>query len=453
MRDRVRGSTRADVWGLAQACAGPGGADKTMGMRRSFGWREVVAAAVCLGGCGEGGSEATGSESSGGGSSGSESSATGTTDVVDPTTGPGTSEPGDGSGESSSAPTSTSTSTGSSDDGGSSDATGPDTEAPLVDVPVFIAQGHYGRTTISCDDGKTWVQDRSQDDAVRCFENDLDCDHNEYAGRGIAWGDNQFVLTWGWGAPGTLVRSDDAATFTTVLTDTPTFADVAFGNGRFVANNSPTRISDDGGLTWTEGGPLDININTRAIGFVPHEAGVFIVTGESGDKRAIVRSPDGVTWTPAKERPPGCGSSVRGLAYGNGVTLLANGNGTVCRSLDGGDVWEQVGVSDQFSSPPVWTGSEFYVYQGGTLHHSADGTTWMSEPIVGGGSIGQLARSPEGTFVAANDGWMQWYEKQRFFRSTDGKSWETLAEDAFVGSHPIYHMAYGRVAPGAGCPG
>jgi hypothetical protein len=67
--------------------------------------------------------------------------------------------------------------------------------------------------------------------------------------------------------------------------------------------------------------------------------------------------------------------------------------------------------------------------------------------------IGPVARSPEGTFVAANDGWMVWYEQQRFYRSEDGVAWETLPADAFVGSHPIYFMAHGRVTPGAGCAG
>src|SRR5690606_11875585 len=132
-------------------------------------------------------------------------------------------------------------------------------------VPVFVAQGHYGRTTISCDDGHTWIQDKSQDDAVRCFEDGLDCDHDAFAGRGIAHGAQTFVLTWGWGAPGTVVRSEDAASFETVLSETSTFADVAFGNGRFVANGSTTQISDDLGATWAPGGPLEIIINTRAI--------------------------------------------------------------------------------------------------------------------------------------------------------------------------------------------
>ena len=256
-------------------------------------------------------------------------------------------------------------------------------------MPVFLAQGHYGRTTISCDDGKTWILDQSQDDAVRCFENDLDCDHNAFAGRGIAHGEQTFVLTWGWGAPGSVVRSEDAANFEQVLSETPTFADIAFGNGRFVANNGMTQISDDLGKTWSPGGPLGIDINTRAIEFFPHDAGVFVVTGESGEERAIVRSPDGVTWTPASQRPPECGQYVIGMAYGAGTAIIASGSGHVCHSSDGGDTWEHVALSDRLTSPPVWTGSEFFVYEGGILHRSPDGAAWQSAPLdLPGASIG-----------------------------------------------------------------
>jgi hypothetical protein len=324
---------------------------------------------------------------------------------------------------------------------------------PATTVPVFIAQGHLGRTTISCDDGRTWIHNRSQDDSLRCFEDDLDCDHHPYAARGIAYGEGTFMLTWGWGAPGTVVRTEDAENFETVLSDSPTFADIAFGNGRFVLNQKNTQISDDLGKTLSPGGPLQIGINTRAIEFLPHDGGLFLVTGESGEQRAIVRSADGVTWTPASQRPPECGGRIYGMAYGNGVSLVASGFGFVCRSTDGGDTWEQVSVAESFTAPLLWTGEEFFIYRNSTLYRSADGETWESQPISPGNiQIGNVARSPAGTFVAVNAGWKRWYEQQQFFRSEDGVNWEVLPPEAFVGSHPIYFIAHGEVSPGAGCP-
>ncbi|MBL9104771.1 MAG: hypothetical protein JNL82_27755 [Myxococcales bacterium] len=398
----------------------------------------------------------------GGGGDGSTGSSTGDATAPSTSTALTTSPPADGSsepGDTTSAPTTGEPPAGSSGAGttttaGDTGDTGTTTGEPVVDVPVFLAQGHLGRTTISCDDGHTWIHDQSVDDAARCFEDGLDCDHHAYAGRGVAWGDGAFVLAWGWGHPGTLVRSDDAATFSVVMTDTPTFADVAFGAGRFVANNSTTAISVDLGEQWGPGGPLDIGINTRAIEFVAQDAGWFIVAGESGDQRAVVRSPDGVTWTPATTRPPECGAYTLGMAHGTGVTVMASGHGHVCTSPDGGDNWTYVPISERLTSPPLWTGGEFFVYEGGVVHRSPDGAAWSSTPLVGDGVVvGPLARSPEGTFVAANDGWMVWYDQQKFYRSSDGVTWDTLAAGTFTGGHPIYFMAHGRVKPGAGCPG
>ena len=49
------------------------------------------------------------------------------------------------------------------------------------------------------------------------------------------------------------------------------------------------------------------------------------------------------------------------------------------------------------------------------------------------GIIGAVARGPHGTFVASNDGWLVWYEKQQFFRSSDGVHWDVLDKSKFKG--------------------
>jgi hypothetical protein len=422
---------------------------------RSYVWLT----ALMLAGCGNEGGDSTGDGTGTTGATTMQTTdpTTGTAATTPPTTGDTGTGTGDPTGTGETGDTGVTSITSVTGDTGTADTGDTGTEdtgpPPVTAVPVFLAQGHHGRTTISCDDGKTWIQNRSADDNVRCFENDLDCDHEAQAARGIAWGDGVFVLTWGWGKPGTLVRSEDASTFDIVMSETPTFADVAYGAGRFVANGGTTKVSDDLGLTWADGGPLDIDINTRSIEYFPHGDGVYIVTGESGDQRTIIRSPDGVTWTPASQRPPECGTYAYGMAHGDGTIILASGKGGICRSQDGGDTWEHTNVTEQFSSPPVWTGAEFYIYDGATLWHSADGAEWTSEGVTPDSvRIGALARSPEGTLVAANAGWMTWYEKQQFYRSTDGKTWEVLAPGAFVGSHPINFISHGTVSPGAGCP-
>ncbi len=336
--------------------------------------------------------------------------------------------------------------------GGPSGGSGGGGAPPAGLVPIVVAQGHMGRTTISCDGGQTFVANQSEDDSYRCWSGpDTDCDHNAFAGRGLAYGNGVWIATFGWGAPGTLRRSLDGVTWQVVETDTPTYADVAYGNGTFVANSSPTRLSTDG-LTWTDGGSLDLNINTRAIAFVPHGAGVFIVTGESGDQRDIVISPDGITWSHASTRPAECGQYVKNLQYGDGVIALFSGAGHVCTSSDGGDTWVHHPVNDFLSSHGVWTGSEFFVWAGSTLFRSGDGATWTSDAGSPGNLSldGPVARTADGIFVGVNQTWDGYYEEQSFVWSEDGIAWQTAGE--FVGSHPINFLDFGYAEASAACP-
>ncbi len=318
-------------------------------------------------------------------------------------------------------------------------------------VGVFVAQGHEGRITRSCDDGLTFPYNHSTDDAFRCFvDAEHDCDHSEVAGRGLAFGADSFVATWGWGHPGKLQRSTDGKDFADVMTETPTFADVAYGNSVFVTGGNPTRVSVDG-KTWEMGGKLTFDFNYRGIEFVPTAGGMFVVTGESGAQRAISTSRDGKLWMAASQRPDPCGQELRGVAGSPDVMLVASGQGHVCYSADG-DAWTHVAIADRLTSPPLWTGSEFWIYSGSKLFKSPDAKTWTNQNIEPTNiSIGPLARSPQGTLVAANDGWQVWYEKQHFFRSTDGVHWDTLPATAFTGSHPINFISFGYVPPSAGC--
>lgn len=323
-------------------------------------------------------------------------------------------------------------------------------DAARASRAVFLAQGHMGRTMISCDDGLTWIHNRSQDDNVRCFEGGLDCDHSPYAGRGLAFGNGWFVVTWGWGAPGSVQRSRDGVTWETVLTAAPNVADIAFGNGGFAANGDPTRLSTDG-KSWQMGGRLAININYRSIDFIPHAGGRFLVTGES-NTRAIVTSSDGTMWTKAVDRPDACGGSYRGAAYGAGTVVLASAKGHICYSRDGGERWQLVPLGTSLSSPVVWTGTEFLVWGGSSVYSSADGAAWAKETIQPAGvSIGAVARGSSGTLVASNDGWLAWYDKQRMFRSTDGRRWTILDRSSYAGSHPINFIEAAETENGVAC--
>lgn len=353
------------------------------------------------------------------------------------------------------------TAVGTVEDAASAEATTPsdggtqptDTHVPQVEtgpatVGVFVAQGHAGRTTISCDDGRTWIKNRSDDDGIRCFEG-IDCDHTEGAGRGVTVGDGWIVATFGWGKPGSLRRSRDGVTWERTLEGT-TFGGMVFDetNAAFVATSRTPRVSEDLGKTWTKTAEPSVSVwNVRGAGY--GAGNVLMLFEDSGNAELALSNDAGKTWWKPTAWPSTCGKSIPGsggLVYGNSTLLVIGGNGTACRSTDGGKTFRDASMGGTVSSSALFTGTEFVAWgrtDRNVMYRSADGATWTTTPTAP--SIGPAARSGDGTFVATNDGWMQWYEKQSFYRSKDGVTWETLPKTSFTGSHPIRAIAYGRL--------
>jgi hypothetical protein len=166
---------------------------------------------------------------------------------------------GTGAGVGSGGGSSTSTSTSTSASGGGG--------AEAGKVAMFVAQGDLGRTTVSCDDGKSWVGNHSWEidgdplacganQGAHCFEGtcsylvgsecqDMPCcgDTPDIA-RGLAYGDGQFVATWGWGAPGAVRRTANGVDWVTTHPD-DSFGGAAYGSGHFVvASRSPFWSTD-----------------------------------------------------------------------------------------------------------------------------------------------------------------------------------------------------------------
>jgi hypothetical protein len=340
-------------------------------------------------------------------------------------------------------------------------------------IPLFVAQGHAGRTTVSCDDGKTWVANRSDDDAFTCFVSpETDCDHHTGAGRGITYGNGYFVATFGWGKPGSLRRSKNGAQWENTL-EGKTFAGIVFGDGMFLAGERPPQASTDDGLTWTAGGdPMSDEWNVRRTGFAPHDGGRFLLAFGSTGNDLNVSQDKGATWARPSALPAACAGDIQwsgGFAYGNGAIVVLGGTGVACRSLDGGDTWTEANIGGEVDARLVWTGAEFVTWgranNAVTRFTSSDGAAWTATPTEvrtknpdgstqtsPGPSLGAVARSDAGTYVAVNGGWQQWYDKQRFYRSTDGLTWDELETGTFVGSHPIQFIAFGVGERSAVCP-
>ena len=353
-------------------------------------------------------------------------------------------------------------------------------------VPVFLAQGKVGRTILSCDDGLSWIHDRSYDvegspemcdmvQAVDCFDgpcsfwdagaqacemvDSCDCDHSPGASTGLAFGAGVFVGAWGWGPPGALKYSSDGVSWSVGHAPT-TQAGVAFGLGTFIAGNRTPRLSADG-VTWVDGGDADfrneadeIIWNARTLAFADVMGGVFVAGASSGNGSDLMVSVDaGQSWS----RPAGswtCGGGFNGAVGGNGAIVVVFGDKS-CVSQDGGQSFELTPLAG--GADVEFDGQQFVSWAGDQRWTSVDGSAWEATPLSVVGlpqghqfQLGRVARSGEtGTYVSVRSGWQNWYELQDFYRSVDGVSWDVLAPDQFTGSHPITDVAYGRLASAA----
>lgn len=330
-------------------------------------------------------------------------------------------------------------------------------------VSVFVLAGKMHRRAISCDDGRTWKNDLSSDDSYRCFSSAAaDCDHNEGSSTSLVSNGGVLMRTAGWGAPGTFHRSFDGVNWQQVLS-AETVQDVMVGPTRWITATRTARRSDDLGLTWVSSPTIDVSAGSTTIWNIrggAYGGGSFVVTSQDGSNVDWRYSRDnGATWQRATMDGGGsmsaCGAGH--LAFGNGVFVFANG-ATVCRSTDQGRTWAKTTLSQaNIESTVLWTGSEFMAWSPGRLHRSSDGAMWTSTTIQLRGSntvitLGPVARGPTGTFVGVRGGWDVWYDKQRFYRSTDGVTWDELPATAYKKSHPVTHLIHAEVRASSVCP-
>lgn len=345
---------------------------------------------------------------------------------------------------------------GRSDAGSEGGAAGADPSDGVGDadaegrVPMFIAQGDVGRTTISCDGGRTWIEDQFNASPARC-ENGVDCDHDGGAGRGIVFGDGWFFATFGWvsgvgeRAYG-VYRSEDGVKWQKV-TERTIFAGLAYQNGVLLGGAASASRSEDKGATWTHRVATRLSVgNARRTGASDYDGGRFFIYGSGGGDDDLVVSSDGgrTFWKPTA-RPAACTSSQwsGGFASGNGVTILIDGT-SVCRTTDGGKTFIAQSVPGTKTSHIVWTGDEFFVWSPAVLHRSSDGQTWNTTVVKPSRERGPVAHG-NGTFVAVSGS----YQGQRFERSRDGVTWTEAT--SYGKGHRIRAMAFGYGFPSAAC--
>jgi hypothetical protein len=327
-------------------------------------------------------------------------------------------------------------------------------------VNVFMAAGHMARTVFSCDDGKTWIHDISQNDATRCWvtgdPNYVECDHTPYSGRGIDSGDGWFFVNFGWGSNGSIRRSRDGVNWQTLRTD-GWGGGVAYSKGMLLLLWKGGLLSGDLGTTWQS------YTNPPMRGFdhpsVTRLNDKFVLIGRSSGTNKIGISLDqGLTWS----LPPGIQvEGVKSIEEGGG-RMVAIGfreptglpvESFSAVSLDNGQTWaikQQTGLAVEWSQL-IYDGQKFVAFGSGKRWTSVDGVNWDGISMVVPGLnplyfSGPTAYNPAtGTYARITSRWGNFYDKQKAYRSADGITWELLPATAFKGGHPIRDMTLGQM--------
>lgn len=308
---------------------------------------------------------------------------------------------------------------------------------------MFVAAGSGLRTTISCDDGKTWVANKFEK------ETDNDFSHDETAVHDIVYEGGSFFYLAGWGFTTTRIfASNNGIDWTRkYLGGGHEGSGFAAGQGALVwGENVTIRRSDDGGETWaTRTLPRRYGHAKFAWGNVM--GGRFVIAGDEG---WLGHSSDGgKTFLQANQR---CGRYPR---YGGGVFLSFTLRGEqICRSTDGGATWQDPGVccGKRSIDNIIWDGSRFLLYNDANeVWASTDGAAWSRQAASGVERFGPMARNLEtGAFVASSQGFIK---PSRFYRSTDGLRWTKLPTTAYSErGAQITSITFGYGLPSADCP-
>lgn len=337
-------------------------------------------------------------------------------------------------------------------DAGTTDAGTPPVDAGSPDagrINVLIAQGRLGRTTVSCDDGQTWVADRDEANGTQCGDPPLvECSHHTWTSMGLVDTGTSVLATWGWGAPGSVRRTTDGVTWTEVLSGS-SFAGLAAGNGVVLGGGNPVQRSTADGApgSWATGGQAAINSVSRLVAHVPAGTGRFLLVLDDG---VFASDDDGQSWA-ALTLPMACRAPRRSVLTHDATVVLVLWNGGVCTSVDRGATWVARQLDTTFTSSGTWGQGAFHVWNESTRYRSVDGLTWTSATGTAGVSIGPVVVTGGGTFVAFKGGWQSEYQYERIYRSADGLTWQTIPTANHARSHPITHLVSARVQRSSVC--
>ena len=327
---------------------------------------------------------------------------------------------------------------------------------PSNKVTVMVAAGHQARTTLSCDGGKSWIYDRSDNPNARCWvtgdPNYVECDHTAVSSQGqsITYGNGYFYTQFGWGVNGSIRRSADGVNWQVVRTgDWDGGIGTATGINRVFSMWGSWTYSNDNGATWLPSAK-SFSVYDMAHPLVYLAGSKLLAVGRVDQPLQLAVSSDGgSSWTTVPSFQSAWGGS---FAEGSSGVLVSLGTtvGLVARSTDGGKNWTTLQAhsraNEPWSSPLLYNGSQFVAFAGGRKYVSADGLTWTATTMVNAPASGPAAYNPvTKTYSVIQNEWDNYYAKQKAWVSTDAVTWTQLSSTQFKGGHPLMRIVIGEV--------
>jgi len=231
------------------------------------------------------------------------------------------------------------------------------------------------------------------------------------------------------GRAAALVSSDGEQWSAYVIHPEPSFKNLAYGNGMFVAVGYDSRqISGGGAIYWSPDGKswTGFNLDGLWLEKIRFAGGQFVSVGGNGS-HIITTSTDGVIWT---RQTTGLESGQTRGPYLTAVTsyprgfIVAGAEGTLISSTEGKS-WRRLDPGPGGVRDGIFARGEFWFPLRSEMLASSDGTVWRRHPIADfpeqGASLFGL------TYTGTSFIGIRW-PRPGLFRSLDGRVWTPVVE-------------------------